>query len=165
MRGVGTITLIPPSGTPIDLIQDHAIRSGTIAAYLQMRDQDLVQAQNQLDALAAGMATALSDKTTAGTAVSPLPQNGFDVNIGSLSAGNTITVNYTDTATSTQHTMTLVRVDDPSALPLSNAATATANDTVFGIDFSGGMASVVAQINAALHRNRDVGFKSGGDHA
>ena len=42
LRGVGTITLIPPSGTPIDLIQNHAIRSGTIAAYLQMRDQDLV---------------------------------------------------------------------------------------------------------------------------
>jgi len=150
LRGVGTITLIPPSGTPIDLIQDHAIRSGTIAAYLQMRDQDLVQAQNQLDALAAGMATALSDKTTAGTAVAPLPQNGFDVDIGSLSAGNTITVNYSDTATSTQHTMTLVRVDDPSALPLSNTATATANDTVFGIDFSGGMGSVIAQINAAF---------------
>ena len=33
-RGVGTITLIPPSGTPIDLIQDHAIRSGTIARRL-----------------------------------------------------------------------------------------------------------------------------------
>ena len=51
------VTLIPPAGTPSILIQDHAIRSGTIAAYLQMRDQDLVQAQNQLDALAAGMAT------------------------------------------------------------------------------------------------------------
>jgi flagellar hook-associated protein 1 FlgK len=149
-RGVGTITLIPPDGAPVDLIQDHAIRSGTIAAYLQMRDQDLVQAQNQLDALAAGMASALSDKTTAGTPVSPSPQSGFDIAIGSLSAGNKITINYTDTLTNTPHTMTLVRVDDPSALPLSNTATAAANDTVFGIDFSGGMGSVVTQINAAL---------------
>jgi len=149
-RGVGTITLIPPSGAPIDLIQDHAIRSGTIAAYLSMRDQDLVQAQNQLDSLAAGMASALSDKTTAGTPVSPSPQSGFDIDIGNLSAGNTITINYTDTLTNTPHTMTLMRVDDPSALPLSNTATATANDTVVGIDFSGGMGSVIAQINAAL---------------
>jgi len=149
-RGVGTITLIPPDGAPVDLIQDHAIRSGTIAAYLSMRDQDLVQAQNQLDALAAGMASALSDKTTAGTPVSPLPQSGFDIDIGSLSAGNTITINYTDSLTNTPHTMTLMRVDDPSALPLSNAATANANDTVFGIDFSGGMGSVIAQINTAL---------------
>ena len=149
-RGVGTIMLIPPSGTPVDLIQNRSIRSGTIAAYLQMRDQDLVQAQNQLDALAAGMAQALSDKTTAGTAVSPLPQNGFDVDVGGLSQGNTVTINYTDTATNTPHTITLVRVDDPAALPLSNTATATANDSVFGINFSGGMASVITQINAAL---------------
>ena len=149
-RGVGTITLIPPDGAPVDLIQDHAIRSGTIAAYLQMRDQDLVQAQNQLDALAAGMASALSDKTTAGTPVSPSPQSGFDFAVGGLSAGNKITINYTDTLTNTPHTMTLVRVDDPSALPLSNTATAAANDTVFGIDFSGGMGSVITQINAAL---------------
>ena len=150
LRGVGTITLIPPAGAPVDLIQNHAIRSGTIAAYLQMRDQDLVQAQNQLDALAAGMAQALSDNTTAGAPVSSPPQNGFSVDVGNLSAGNTVTINYTDTATSTPHTITLVRVDDPSALPLSNTATATANDTVFGINFSGGMGSVVTQINAAL---------------
>jgi len=149
-RGVGTITLIPPAGAPVDLIQNHSIRSGTIAAYLQMRDQDLVKAQNQLDALAAGMAQALSDKTTAGSPVSSPPQTGFSVDVGNLSNGNTVTVNYTDTATNTPHTITLVRADDPSALPLSNTATATANDTVFGIDFSGGMGSVVTQINAAL---------------
>jgi len=149
-RGVGTITLIPPDGAPIDLIQAHAIRSGTIAGYLQMRDQDLVQAQNQLDALAAGMASALSDKTTAGSPVSALPQTGFDVDIGGLSAGNTITVHYTDTLTNTPHTITLMRVDDPAALPLSNTATSTPNDTVFGIDFSGGMGSVITQINAAF---------------
>lgn len=149
-RGVGTIMLVPPSGAPVDLIQNRSIRSGTIAAYLQMRDQDLVQAQNQLDALAAGMAQALSDKTTAGTAVSPLPQNGFDIDVGGLSQGNSVTINYTDTTTNTPHTITLMRVDDPAALPLSNTATATANDTVFGINFSGGMASVITQINAAL---------------
>lgn len=149
-RGVGTITLIPPSGTPIDLIQDHAIRSGTIAAYIQMRDQDLVQAQNQLDSLAAGMAQALSDQTTAGTPVSPLPQNGFDIDIGGLSTGNTVTINYTDTATNTPHTMTLERVDDPAVLPLANTATSTPNDTVFGIDFSGASGTVISQINNAL---------------
>jgi flagellar hook-associated protein 1 len=149
-RGVGTITLIPPSGTPIDLIQDHAIRSGTIAAYIQMRDQDLVQAQNQLDSLAAGMAQALSDQTTAGTPVAPLPQNGFDIDISGLSTGNTITINYTDTATNTPHTMTLERVDDPAVLPLSNTATPTSNDTVFGIDFSGASGTVISQINNAL---------------
>jgi hypothetical protein len=115
-----------------------------------MRDQDLVHAQTQLDALAASMAQALSNKAIPSTAVSPAPQAGFDIDTADLLAGNTITINYTDTATTTAHTITLVRVDDPSALPLSNTATATANDTVFGIDFSGGMASVITQINTAL---------------
>jgi flagellar hook-associated protein 1 len=143
---VGTITLTTVSGSKIDLIQDHAIRSGTIAAYVQMRDQDLVQAQNQIDGLAAGMASALSDKTTSGTAVA----NGFDIDIGGLSAGNNITVNYTDTTTSTPRTLTFVRVDDPAALPLADSATANPNDTVVGLDFSGGIGSVMAQISSAL---------------
>ncbi len=147
---VGTITLTSAGGNSIDLLANHAIRSGTIAAYVQMRDQDLVQAQNQIDAIAAAMASALSDKTTDGTAVTAGAQAGFDVDIGSLSAGNTITVNYTDVGTGTSHTMTLVRVDDPSVLPLSNSATADPNDTVVGIDFSGGIASVITQINTAF---------------
>src|SRR5262249_17625799 len=160
--GVGTITLVPPDGSPIDMIADHAIRSGTIAAYVQMRDQDLVQAQNQLDALAAGMSQALSDKTTQGSATPPGPPNGFDVNVGNLLTGNRVTINYTDTATSTPHTITLVRVDDPSVLPLADTTTATPNDTVVGIDFTAGMGSVAAQINAALAANGMTASNPGG---
>jgi flagellar hook-associated protein 1 FlgK len=148
-RSVGTITLTTPSGDSVDLIQSRAIRSGTIAAYVQMRDQDLVQAQNQLDAVASAMSSALSDKTASGTTVSGV-QNGFDVNTTGLLTGNTINVSYTDTATSTAHSLTLVRVDDPSVLPLANTATLNPNDTVVGIDFSAGLASVVTQINAAF---------------
>ena len=43
-----------------------------------------------------------------------------------------------------------MRVDDPSALPLSDTATANGNDKVVGIDFSGGMAGVFSQIANAL---------------
>ena len=43
-----------------------------------------------------------------------------------------------------------MRVDDPSALPLSNTATTDPNDTVIGVDFSGGPASVATQLNTAL---------------
>ena len=149
-RAVGTITLTSPTGGSVDLIQTNAIRSGTIAAYLQMRDQDLPQAQSQLDAIAAAMASALSDKTTQGSAVTSGPQTGFDVDIGGLSAGNTITVNYTNTLTGKAGTFTFMRVDDPSALPLKDTATANPNDKVIGLDFSGGMSSVIGQINAAL---------------
>ena len=51
-----------PSGGTVDLIANKSIRSGKIAAYLDMRDNVLVQAQNQLDSLAATMAQALSDR-------------------------------------------------------------------------------------------------------
>jgi flagellar hook-associated protein 1 FlgK len=147
---VGTITLTSPNGTQTDLVANGAIRSGEIAGYLQMRDTTLVQAQAQLDQFAGAMASALSGTTTQGTAATSGAQNGFDVDVGSLSAGNTVSITYTDTATNTQRQLTLMRVDDPSALPLSNSATSNPNDKVVGIDFSGGMASVVSQINAAL---------------
>ena len=35
--------------------------------------------------------------------------------------GNTINLTYTDTATNTQHQVTIVNVTDPTALPLQNA--------------------------------------------
>ncbi|MBI3705001.1 MAG: flagellar hook-associated protein FlgK [Rhizobiales bacterium] len=149
-RGVGTLTLFSPNGSSVDLIQTNAVRSGQIAAYLQMRDQDLVQAQSQIDAIAAAMASSLSDKTTAGQAASSGLQNGFAIDIGGLSAGNTITINYSDSLTHTARTITLMRVDDPSALPLSDSATTNPNDKVYGIDFSGGIGGILGQINGVL---------------
>ena len=92
----------------------------------------------------------MSDKTTAGTAVTPGLQQGFDVDISGLSTGNKITINYTDNLTNSPHTITLVRVDDPSVLPLSDSATANPNDKVYGIDFSGGLTSVYGQIATAI---------------
>jgi flagellar hook-associated protein 1 FlgK len=149
-RNVGTIILSGANGGDFDLIANNTIRSGQIAAYLEMRDQVLVQAQNQLDALAAGMASALSDKTTDGTAISIAGQSGFDIDLSGLVAGNSVRLSYTDNATGKQHTVTLVRVDDPAALPLSNTATTDPNDKVVGLDFSGGLAGIVSQLGSAL---------------
>src|SRR6267154_5104238 len=120
-----------------------AIKSGKIAAYTELRDKTLVEAQNQLDQFAATLSGALSDKTTAGTAVTSGLQAGFDLNVTGLMAGNVIHVTYTDTATNTQRQVSIVRVDDAGVLPLPNSATADPNDQVVGVDFSGGMASVV----------------------
>jgi flagellar hook-associated protein 1 FlgK len=146
---LGTISLTTPNGGSVDLVANGAIRSGVIAGYLNMRDHVLVQAQGQVDELAAQMSRALSDTTTAATAVTATPQSGFDADISGPSAGNTVNITYTDAA-NVQHGITVVRVDDPSALPLSNAVTSDPNDTVVGVDFSGGAASVAAQLNTAL---------------
>jgi len=146
---LGTITLVSPSGGSVDLVANGEIRSGEIAAYLNMRDKVLVQAQGQIDEIASQMSKSLSDSTTAGTPATFGPQSGFDTDIGGMSNGNTIQITYTDGA-SVQQKVTIVRVDDPTALPLSNSATADPNDTVIGVDFSGGPASVAIQLNTAL---------------
>ncbi|HEX2215382.1 MAG TPA: flagellar hook-associated protein FlgK [Xanthobacteraceae bacterium] len=160
-RSVGTITLVSASGDAVDLLANNSIRSGAIAAYVEMRDRVLVQAQAQLDAIAAAMSQALSDRTTAGVPVSSGAQAGFEVDVTGLLAGNTVRVTYTDVATSTQHTVTLMRVDDASVLPLGDDATADPNDRVVGINFSGGMASVTSQIAAALGADFTVSNPSG----
>ncbi len=146
---LGTLTLNFPNGGSLNLIQTNSIRSGTIAGYLELRDKTLVQAQTQLDQFAANMSSLLSDKTTAGTAVSSGASNGFDLDLSGLQNGNVIHLTYTDVG-NVQHQLSLVRVNDPSVLPLSNNATTDPNDQVIGIDFSAGMASVTSQLNGAL---------------
>jgi flagellar hook-associated protein 1 FlgK len=146
---LGTLAVHFPNVGSLNLIQTNSIRSGTIAGYLELRDKTLVQAQTQLDQFAANMSSLLSDKTTAGTAVSSGASNGFDLDLSGLQTGNVVHLTYTDTS-NVQHQLSLVRVDDPSVLPLSNNATTDPNDQVIGIDFSAGMASVTSQLNAAL---------------
>ncbi|TAK48852.1 MAG: flagellar hook-associated protein FlgK [Xanthobacteraceae bacterium] len=149
-RNVGALTLTFAHGGTLDLIGTKALRSGQMAALLELRDTTLVQAQAQVDQLAAAMASALSDKTTDGVAASSGAQTGFDLDLSGLQAGNVVHLTYTDNAGPTTHTVSIVRVDDPSVLPLPNSATNDPNDQVIGVDFSGGMASVVSQLNAAL---------------
>jgi flagellar hook-associated protein 1 FlgK len=160
-RSVGTLTLTGANGEKTDLIASGAIRSGTIAAYLDMRDNVLVQAQRQLDAIAAAMSQALSDRTVPASAVTAGSQAGFDVDAGGLLAGNTLRVTYTDTLSNTQRTVTFVRVDDPGALPLADGATADPHDRVVGIDFAGGTGVVASQIAAALGAGFAVSNPSG----
>lgn len=147
---VGTITINFPHGGTYDMVSTNSIRSGKIAAYLELRDNTLAQAQTQIDQFAAAMSSALSDKTTAGTAATAGPQSGFDLDLSGLQSGNTIHVSYKDNTTGITHNLSIVRVDDPSVLPLSNTATVDPNDEVLGVDFSGGMSSVLSQLNGAL---------------
>jgi flagellar hook-associated protein 1 FlgK len=148
-RNVGTITLVLPTGGGMDLVASKSIRSGEIAALLELRDQVLVQAQAQLDDLAAGIAGALSDRTTAGTPAVSGARAGFDLDIASLIEGNTIEIGYTDTTTNTQRIIRVVRVDDPTALPLPPSG--EPNVEVVGIDFSAGVGAVASQLNARFN--------------
>ncbi|MGJ4904409.1 flagellar hook-associated protein FlgK [Bradyrhizobium sp. HKCCYLS2058] len=144
--GVGQLNIKLSNGVSLDVVSNNLLNSGQIAADLKLRDQTLVQAQTQVDQLAATMASALSDKTTAGTAVTG-PPAGFDVSTSGLLAGNTINLTYTDSS-NVQRQIKVVNVNDPAALPLQNAT--GANPSYVGVDFSLGMASVVSQLNSAL---------------
>ena len=145
----GSLTLTFPNGATVDLIATNSIGSGRIGADLKLRDSTLVQAQTQLDQLAATLSSSLSDITTGGTAAVSGSKAGFDVDLSNVLPGNSINLTYTDTATNTPHQITIVRVDDPTALPLPNTA-ASPNDKVVGVNFQGGMASIVSQITAAV---------------
>jgi flagellar hook-associated protein 1 len=159
---VGTITISFPQGGSYDLVSTNSIRSGKIAALLELRDTTLVKAQAQVDQFAAAMSSALSDRTTAGVAAPPavLPQAGYDIDLAGLQSGNVIHVTYRDNTSGLTHNLSIVRVDDPSVLPLSNTATLDPNDEVLGVNFAGGMASVVAQLNTALGASADLQFSN-----
>src|SRR5437660_554941 len=146
-RTLDSIRLISPGGDETDLLANGAIRSGELAAYVGMRDQTLVEAQQQVDGFAAQLARALSDRTTPGTPVTSGGQSGFTLDTANLLPGNTITFAFTD-AINTPHNVTIVRVDDPAALPLPPSS--DPNATVIGVNFSTGMGAVVSQLNSAL---------------
>lgn len=155
---LGTISIAFPNGGNLDLVSTGAIKSGSIGAYLELRDKTLVQAQNQVDQFAGAMSSALSDKTTV---VTPDTTSGaFSVDTSTLQPGNTIHLTYTDNVTGKQHNLSIVGVNDPSVLPLSSSSTADPNDEVIGVDLTGGAGSIAAQLNAALGGTAHLQFSN-----
>lgn len=154
LRGVGTIKAQNGFGGSTDLIATNSLRSGEIAAFVELRDNTLVQAQNQLDEFAAAMASALSDREIGGTAVTAGAATGFEVDINGLSAGNQITLDYTDSVTGAKGRFTLIRADSAAAVTSINASgMSSADNRVIGVDFTGfpgTMAGIAAQIGTAL---------------
>jgi flagellar hook-associated protein 1 len=148
-NGVGSLTIQLPNGASYDMVANNTLSSGQIAADLKLRDQTLVQAQTQVDQLAASMSSALSGQTTAGTAVTG-PPAGFSVDTSNISPGNTINLTVTNSGNNTQQQISIVNVTDPTALPLQNLPNASPKLVGVNMSAPGGMASIVSQLNAAL---------------
>ncbi len=145
-NGVGTLNIKLPNGAAVDVVANNQLSSGQIAADLKLRDQTLPQAQTQLDQMAATMCSALSDVTTAGTAITT-PAAGFSVGTANVLPGNTINLTFTD-GSGAQHQISIVNVTDPNALPLKNAA--GANPLLVGANFSSTSPSLSTQLQTAL---------------
>ncbi|MEQ1902103.1 MAG: flagellar hook-associated protein FlgK [Devosia sp.] len=150
--GVGKLVLNTPSGLAIDLVQQGALKSGSLAALVELRDKTLVNAQNQLDEIAAGLAQSLSTVKVDGTATSLGPAEGFDLDLSSIRNGNDALLDYSQNGI--DKSLRIVRVDDTTKLPLDYV---DANGTrVVGLDFSGGAASVASALRSVLGSGFDV---------
>lgn len=144
--GVGRLTLRTPAGLTLDLVQQNVFKSGEMAGLIELRDVTLVQAQDQLDQIAAALAQAMSTINTAGTAVSAGAASGYEVDLASIRNGNDFVLNYVQGGV--ERSIKVVRVDDMSKLPLDSID--AGGQRVVGLDFSGGAASVSAQLQAVL---------------
>ncbi|CAA2103238.1 Flagellar hook-associated protein 1 [Methylobacterium bullatum] len=158
-RSVGTITATTPGGGTIDLVASNAIRSGSLAAGIELRDTVLPQAQRQLDDLAAGLSRSLSDTSAVGTPATAAGGAGFDIDLTGLSAGNAITISLKD-ANGAQRNLILVpsNLTPPAAVNRSDVAdplativpfTVGSNPATFGTAIAAALGSPFTVTSAA----------------
>ena len=156
-NGVGVLTAYTPSGLKLDVVDQNILKSGRLSGLIELRDETLVQAQAQLDSIAAAMSQALSTKVTDGIAATTAGTSGFDIDTTSVLSGNEIAVSYTHGGQT--YDVRVVRVDDSNNLPM-DYTTAT-GERVVGVSFSAGAGSVASQLNTIL--GPAISFAATGD--
>ncbi|KMO17713.1 flagellar hook-associated protein FlgK [Methylobacterium platani] len=160
-RGVGTVTATTPAGAKIDLIATGAIRSGSIAAAVSLRDDTLVQAQRQLDDLASGLSRAVSDRPATGTAASANGLTGVDIDLTGLQAGNAVTLGVRNAA-GVGRNLILMPTNGAAPAPIDPAETDDPTALVVPVDISGGASTFADRIAAALGTGFSVSATPGG---
>lgn len=92
---VGTLTLTTPSGLTIDLVQQGVLQGGELAGLVTLRDKVLVETQNQLDEIAAGLAAAFSTVATPGTAADDgAGATGLVADLSGMQPGNDVLLTF-----------------------------------------------------------------------
>lgn len=157
VSGVGKLSIMTPAGLEIDLVKQNVLQSGKLAGLIQLRDQQLVQAQDQLDEIAASVAQAMSTNVTQGTQVTAGPSNGYEVDLSNVRNGNEFTFKYTQGGA--EKTIRVLRVDDTTKLPLDYVDANGAR--VIGLDFSGGTSAVASQLQNKLGGGFNISNPSG----
>jgi flagellar hook-associated protein 1 len=162
-RSVGTVSLSTGAGNSLDLLAGNTIRSGRLAAFVEMRDGALVQAQNQLDEFAHQLALSTSLRPQASTALDPLVPgfDGLQIDLAGIQPGNQVALDVRNTVAGTTQRVTLVHVTDPSSLPLSATLTARADDLVIGVDLSDPVAVAAAFVANGLALSASAGTGGG----
>ncbi|MBJ6986528.1 flagellar hook-associated protein FlgK [Devosia sp. MC521] len=98
LNKVGILTLTTPSGLTIDLVKQGVLGGGELAALVELRDKTLVETQNQLDEIAASVASVFSTITAEGRPVTQqaTQASGFVADISHLKSGNDILFRYSE---------------------------------------------------------------------
>lgn len=144
---VGKLTLTTPSGLTIDLVTQGVLQGGELGGLVTLRDKTLVEAQEQLDEIAAGLATAFSTNKTNGVAVDTGTAVGLDLDISNLAVGNDMLLTYAENGVEKR-----VRIVNTSqAQDYIDAS----GQRVIGVNFSTGATAVAAALDAKLP-NLDV---------
>lgn len=159
---VGVITGVSANGSRTDLIATGAFRSGEIGASLEARDETLVQAQRQLDELAAGLSRALSDRSVTGTRTGASPASAFSLDLQGLplQPGNAIALDYTPSAGAAARSIILIPTNG-AAGTVPASATQNPNATVVTFPIGADLATTAANIQAALNGAVPGGFTVG----
>lgn len=143
-RSVGTITATLPGGGKIDLGEPGVLRSGSLAAQIELRDQTLPQAQRQLDDLAAGLASSLTDKTVTGT-----PSGASTtIDLSGIQPGNAITIPVTAQNGSVRNVILIASQN--GAGPVSASETDDATALVQTFKMPTGSETLAGNITTAL---------------
>jgi len=80
----GKLTLLTPSGSRVDLVSNNVMQSGSLAALVELRDKTLVDAQRQLDDIAAALAKTFS---TVQTPATPVAGGGYEIDLANPTNG------------------------------------------------------------------------------
>jgi flagellar hook-associated protein 1 FlgK len=131
LNKVGSLTLTTPSGLVIDLVSQGVLQGGELGGLVTLRDKTLVEAQEQLDEIAAGLAQAFSTVTRPGTPVSA--GTGLALDLSNLAPGNDVLFTYAEGGVDKQ--VRLVNSTTPS-----DYIDAT-GQRVIGLDLSSGPAA------------------------
>jgi len=164
-RGVGTIRIGNATGTGVDVIANGLFRSGSLAAQIEMRDKVLVEAQSQIDDLAAALASVLGDRNPTTSATNGV-NNGFDVSLPDLlapatlamKAGNSLSIEV-NTSTGPQR-FQFIATDGaaPNPIPPSEGE---AGATIIRFDRAGGFAGLQTAVATALGGGFAVSLQPG----
>ncbi|HET9187608.1 MAG TPA: flagellar basal body rod C-terminal domain-containing protein, partial [Acidothermaceae bacterium] len=154
---VGQLTLTSTSGNTIDLVQQKALQSGTLAALVNLRDTTLVQAQGELDSIAAGVSKAFSTTQTSGTAASAGGKSGYSLDLGTIRDGDDFTLDYSQGGT--DKSLRVINSTTPTDYVDANGM------RVVSVDMSGDASAVVSKLSAILGPSFTVNGSGSGPSA